>query len=102
MRLVEHFGSLSHAEGGNEATVRVVAVGALHETLVDAVFGRQVELRPHIRVALVAGLGLALRQQILIGDRMVIGVARGARDIVFGMLRPADIGVIEEGVLKTV
>ena len=45
VRLVEHFGSLSHAESGRESAVRIVAVGADHEPFIHTVFGGQVELR---------------------------------------------------------
>ena len=95
--LVEHLGGLSHAERGGKAAVRVMAIGAHHEPFVHTVFGGQVELRPHVRVAFVAGVGLALSEQVLVGYGMVIGVAGGAGDIVLGMLGAADVSAIKVG-----
>jgi hypothetical protein len=37
VRLVEHLGGLPHTKGGSKPAVRVVAVAASHEALIDAV-----------------------------------------------------------------
>ena len=86
MRLVQHFRRLPHAEGGREAAVRVVTVAAVHEAFIHAVLTGQVKLRPYIRMAPVARLGLTLGQEVLHRGRVMIGVALGAGDIMLGVL----------------
>ena len=46
-----------------ETAMRIVTIGALHETLVDAVLKRHGELRPHGQVAGIAQIVLPGRQQ---------------------------------------
>lgn len=93
--LVQHFRGLPHAESGCEPAVRVVTVRAVHQALIHAVLVRQVELRPHVRVALVTGVRLALGKQVFGCGRLMNGVASGAGDIVIRVLRTPDIGSTE-------
>ena len=93
--LVEHFGRLSHAEGWGEAAVRVVTIAACHETFVHTMLERQIELRAHVRVTLVAHFGLTLGEQVLGRGRTVNRVAGGAGDVVLGVFRAPDIGAAE-------
>ena len=86
VRLVQHLRCLPHAERWREAAMRIVAIAALHEALVHSVLEWQIELRPHVRVALVTCLGLAFRKQILWCFGIVNGVATRAGDIAFRVL----------------
>lgn len=52
--LVHHAGSHAGAPCGGEGSMRVVAIGALDDAFIDAMFDRHVELRAHGGVALVA------------------------------------------------
>src|SRR5437879_7209328 len=56
---------------------------------------RQIELRAHVPVELVAGVGFALGEQVLGRYRTVNRVAVGTGDIVFGVFRAPDIGAVE-------
>ena len=85
----------SHPPGGRERTVWIVAVGALHESFVDAVLDRHGELRANRLVATVTEIDLLLGQQKFGNRRLMDGVAAGTDDIRLGMLRAADIGARE-------
>ena len=62
-RLVYQTGPRGHTPGGGERSVRIVAVGAIHETFVDAMLERHGELCANFAVAAVAEIGLFLREQ---------------------------------------
>jgi hypothetical protein len=85
MRLVEHFGGLSHTECGREPAVRVMAIAAFDQPFIDPVFAGQIELRPDVSVALIAVFGLILGEQVLGSSRVMNGVTRGAGNIVLSM-----------------
>lgn len=91
VRLGHHARPHAHFPSGCLRSMRIVTIGALHETLIDAVLERHVELRPHIVVARVAEIGLSLREQELRRRRAVNRVAAGADDVVQGVGRSPDI-----------
>jgi hypothetical protein len=93
--LVEHLGGLAHSEGGCEPAMRVVAVSAVDQALIHSMLARQIVLRSHVGVALVAGLWLAFGEQVLGRPWVVNGMAGGARNVVLGMLRAPDVSAIE-------
>src|SRR5262249_18306565 len=62
---------------------------------VNPVFTGQVELGPHVRVALVAVVWLVFREKMLSRGRIVNRMAGSAGDVVLGMLRAPDVGAIE-------
>jgi hypothetical protein len=61
--------------------MRIVAVCALHETLIDAVLEGHSKLRSHLLVASVAEIDLLLRQECLGSGRFVNRMATGASNI---------------------
>src|ERR1700687_4690823 len=65
--------------------VRIVAIGALQQTFVDAVMNRLRELRLDIGVTGVAEVGLSGLQQIDLLPGRMHGVAAEAADLAFGM-----------------
>ena len=77
--------------------MRVVAIGALDQSLIHAMLERHGELGPHVRVAAVTKLGLILGQQIFGRGRMMVRMAIGAGDIVQSMLGAPDVGAREIG-----
>jgi hypothetical protein len=85
----------SHPPSGRERTVWIVAVGALHESFVDAVLDRHGELRANRLVATITEIDLLLGQQKFGNRRLMDGVAVGTDDVRLGMLRTADIGARE-------
>ena len=92
---LHHARPVRHAGLRRKSAVRIVAIGALHESLVHAVPRGHFELCPDIRMATVAQIGLFLRQQKLGSGGMVHRVATGARYVVQGVLAPPDIGLVE-------
>jgi len=75
--------------------MRIVAVCALHEAFVHAVLGWQFELTAHAGMASVTELALPLGQQILLGGRMMDGMAACTSHIVQRVIGPPDIGLGE-------
>jgi hypothetical protein len=65
-RAQQHGAALAHSPGSGERAVRIVAVGALHETLIDAMMRRHLELRADIRVTRVTHLVLFFGQKVLL------------------------------------
>jgi hypothetical protein len=85
----------THAPGGSGSTVGIMAIRAVHKSLVDPVLERHGELRADISVARVAKLRLPARQQELGYRRSVNGVARSADDIRITMRRTTDVRTCE-------
>ena len=90
--LANHTRPDSHAPGGRICPVRIVAVGTLHEALVNTVFDGQRELRADIGVAPVAELVLDLREQELRGLRTMDGMTVVAADVAECVLGSSNIG----------
>lgn len=61
---VHHAWTHSHPPGRRSGAVRVVTIGAVHETFVDTVLGRHRKLSPDVGMAGVAKVGLLGREQI--------------------------------------
>src|SRR5689334_23359361 len=78
--LIDHPGTLAHAPGRGESPMRIVAIRALHEALVDAMLSRHLKLRANSGVAAVAELALLFGQQELGSRRVMDRVATGAGD----------------------
>jgi hypothetical protein len=57
-RLSRHTGLCRHAPGGSKRAMRIMTIGAIHETLIHAVFKGHRELGADIRMAVVAQSGL--------------------------------------------
>lgn len=85
-RLVHHARSAAPAPRGYVRAVGIVAVRTLHEAFVDTVFERHRKLRPNIRMAGVAKVGLVLCQQCSSGGRLMNGMAVGTNNIRPGMV----------------
>jgi hypothetical protein len=75
--------------------VGIVAIGALHEALVDAVFDGLGELGLDVGVALVAELGLGFGEELAGRGGVVDGVAGGAGDVRCSVRGAADVGAGE-------
>lgn len=73
----------------------IVAIGALHEALVDAVFDGLGELGLDLGVALVAELGLGFGEELAGRGGFVDGVAGGAGDVRCSVRGAADVGAGE-------
>src|SRR4029077_10583311 len=67
--------------------MRIVAIGALNEAFVHAVVERNFKLRPHLKMAGVTKLRLALHEQELLDGGMMGRMAIDATDLVACMLR---------------
>ena len=80
-RLVDHLRTQPHAPRGREGAMRIVAIGALHKALVDAMLKGHGKLRPHRQMARVAKLFLLRRQQKFRGRRSMNRVAVGTDHI---------------------
>src|SRR5436190_23768315 len=90
--LIHHTRPGRHIPGRCERSMRIVAVRALHESLIDAMFERHRKLRPHGRVAAITDFALLLfRKQELRRGRAVNRMAVGTDDVALGMLATADI-----------
>jgi len=81
-----------HAPGGGVGAMGIVAVGALHEAFVDAVFDGHGELGLNVGVAGIAEVGLRTGEKLLGGSGFVDGMAVGANDIGGGVRGAADVG----------
>jgi len=79
---------------GQESAVRVVAVAALHESFIDAVVKRTIELLFGFKVTAVTKLRLAFLHQKLTLLLSVRVVAIGAADIALQMRRPSEVAVL--------
>lgn len=77
-------GRSAHLFGGG-GPVGVVAIAALHESLVHAVMKRHIELGFLLQVAGVAKLRLRLHQQEFLGLRMVRRMARDAAHVILAV-----------------
>src|SRR5579884_68750 len=95
--LGDHGRAIGHAPGGRKGAVRIVAIGALHEPFVDAMFEGHRELRADVRMAAVAEVALLMSEEPGSGCGGVNGVARHAGHAGLRMLGAADIGAIEIG-----
>lgn len=91
----DHAGPGGHAPGGGVGAVGVVAVRALHEAFVDAVFDGLGELGLDVGVALVAELGLGFGEELAGGGGFVDGMAGSAGDVGGGVRGAADVGAGE-------
>src|SRR5258707_11786879 len=85
----------AHAPGRSWSAVGIVAIGALHETLVHAMFEGHGKLRSHIGVAAIAEIGLQLGEKCLGGLSLVNGVTVCADDVALGVRRPPNVGARE-------
>jgi hypothetical protein len=81
--LVHHVRPVRHSPRRRECPVRVMAVGARHDTFVDAVFEWHGELRANVGMASIAKLGLHAGQQEFRRRRFVDRMAVGAHHLVF-------------------
>lgn len=90
-RLVNHARTRRHPPGGSECAVRIVAIGAGHETLVDAMLEGHVELRSDRLMARIAEVGLIVGEQEFRRRGMMDGVTARADDVVQRMRGPAYI-----------
>jgi len=93
--LVHHGRTRRHTPSGGECAVRIVAIPAIHEAFVDAVFGRHLELRAHAGVTCEARLAASLGEQKLRAGRMMDGVAIRAGYAVQGVLGPLNVGFLK-------
>ncbi len=79
--LLHHVRAGGGAPGGGRSAMGIVAVGAVHEAFVDAVFERHGELGADVGVAGVAKVGLLLGEQGFGSGGFVDGVAGRANDV---------------------
>ncbi len=91
-RMIDHAGTGRHAPGRGGRAVWIMAIGALHHTLIHPVFKGHVELRTNRSVAVVTKVRLRLCQQELGRCRFMYGVAVGTNDIGESVLRAAYLG----------
>ena len=70
---------------GSKASMRIVAVAALHEALVDTMLERHGKGRSHFGVAAVTKLRLRFCKKSNGGRELMNGMAIGATDTVVGM-----------------
>lgn len=91
----DHAGTGGHAPGGGVGAVGIMAVGALHEAFVDAVFDGLGELGLDVGVALVAELGLGFGEELAGRGGLVDGMTGGAGDVGGGVGGAADVGAGE-------
>ena len=82
----------AHRRGLRESAVRIVAIGAIDGTFIDAMLERHGKLRAHAGVALVAELCLSLGQKKRRCGRTMDRMAIGANHISLGMCRAPHIG----------
>lgn len=75
----------THPPTGRRGAMRIVAIGAGHEALIDAVLERHRELRSNGVVAAVTEIRLRLGEKELRSLRLVNGVTSRTHDIVAGM-----------------
>jgi hypothetical protein len=90
-RLLHHVRPLGIAPRRLERSVRIVAIGAHHNALVDAVLKGHGELGSNVGVTAVTHLGLCAGQQKFCGRGFVNRVAAGANHAIFGVRRVADV-----------
>ena len=90
--LIHHMRTIGHAPRGRGGAVRVVAIRALHEALVDAVLEGHGELRAYGGMAAVTEVGLLLREQEFWRRLAMNGMAICADDVVIGMHATPDVG----------
>jgi hypothetical protein len=94
-RLVNHAGTSACSPGRRKRAVRVVAVRALYNALVDPVLEGHGELRSHGLMAPVTDVHLFPRKQKFGHRGMVYGMATGANHSVKRVFGPPDIGAGE-------
>jgi hypothetical protein len=70
-----------------DSAMRIVAIGALNEAFIHAMVEGHFKLRPHLKMAGVTKLRLALHEQELLDGGMMGRMAIDATDLVAGMLR---------------
>jgi hypothetical protein len=91
VRRSEQTGRAASPPRGREASVRIVAIRALHDAFVDAVFDGHAELRANRLVTPVAKFTLLLCQQKFSSRGMMDRVAICTNHISVSMLGPPDI-----------
>lgn len=84
-----------HAGGRGVGSMGIVAIGALHEALIDAVFDGHGELRANVGVATVAEVSLRLGEELLGGGCLMDGVAVGANHVGSGVGTTTDVGAAD-------
>src|SRR5512141_1800304 len=73
--------------------MRIVAIGALHESFIDSMLEGHRKLRAHGGVAAIAELALLLAgKKEFRSGRAVNGMAVSAHDVALGVLAPPDVG----------
>ena len=92
---IQHFGGLSHPERRRKAPMRVMTVGTLHKTFVDAMLRWHLKECAYVAMALIAKLRLTLRKQIFVCRRMMIRVALSTCDVMLCVLRATNVGPVE-------
>jgi hypothetical protein len=90
--LINHPRPACGAPGRSVGPVRIVAVRAGHESFVDPVLERHVELRPHVLVAGIAEVHLAFREERLGRLRFVDRMAVGADNVCPGVFGSPNVG----------
>jgi hypothetical protein len=85
-------GTGSIGPGGLKRSMRIVAIGAVHEAFVYAMFEGHGKLGLHIQMAAGTQGGLSFGQQSLGRRRIVNGMAIGADHVIQGVGGTADVG----------
>jgi hypothetical protein len=93
--LLHHPRACAHSPRGSGRSVRIVTVRTRHYSLVHPVLERHVELRPHLRVALVAKVYLLLGEEIFRRGGTVNGMAVRADNVILRVFRALDLGSID-------
>ena len=90
--LVDHVRPFRHPPGRLECPVRVMAIRARHDALVDPVLEGHRELRADVGMASITQLGLRAGQQEFRRRRLVDRMATGAHHVVLRVRRAPDVG----------
>lgn len=93
-RLIDHAGTRAHPPGRSGRAVRIMAVRAGHHAFVYTVLRGHVELRPDGSVAVIAEIGLLLREESLGADRAMDRMTTRTHDVVLCVFGSADFGAI--------
>ena len=83
---------LAHAPGGGVGAVRIVAISALHDAFVHAVFEGHRELGAYLPVAIPAEIDLLLGQEKLGRSRFMDAVTTRTNHVGLGVFGAPDIG----------
>lgn len=89
--LIYHAGPGTHPPRRGGGSMRVVAIGAVHEAFVHPMLEGHGKLAPHGGVAPVAQVSLGLCEEKLGGGRLMDRMATGAGDVIESVDRTADI-----------